>query len=96
MCEELAKVLLHLSDNFAFDDFSARRHGAMVALAVLCPEQVTPYLTREFYAPNYTLRHRMDILEVIITSWIALWYTGSIFHWISLYILLDISVYSIV
>lgn len=37
----------------------------MVALAVSCPDQVAPYLTSEFYSPNYNLRQRIDILEVL-------------------------------
>ncbi len=64
MCVELVKILLHLSDDYCLEDFSHCRNGAMVALTVLCPDLVTPYLTKEFYAPNYTLRHRMDVLEV--------------------------------
>lgn len=69
---ELAKILLHLSDDYSFEDFSKLRHCAMVALTVLCPDLVTPYLTQEFYAPNYSLRHRMDILEVYyyLLDWI--------------------------
>jgi len=68
VCVELTKILLHLSDTFALENFATSRHRAMVALAVLCPQQVVPYLTREFYAPNYSLRHRMDILEVCRNS----------------------------
>ncbi len=61
---ELIKILFHLSDSFSLDNFSSQRHRSMVALATLCPKLVVPYLTQEFYAPNYSLRHRMDILEV--------------------------------
>ena len=61
---ELCKILLHLSDSFALDDFVGQRHRAMVALTSLSPTLVTPYLTAQFYQPNYTLRHRMDVLEV--------------------------------
>ena len=61
---ELCKLLLHLSDTFALEDFLSRRHKAMVALLVLCPALVTPNLTGELYGINYSLRHRLDILEV--------------------------------
>ena len=36
VCVELCKLLLHLSDTFALEDFLSRRHKAMVALLVLC------------------------------------------------------------
>ena len=61
---ELARVLLHLTDSYALSDFAFLRHKALVALAVTCPSSTAHYLTSEFYAPNYTLRQRMDILEV--------------------------------
>lgn len=61
---ELSKVLLHLSDRYALPEFVSLRHRALVALAVTCPSLVAPYLTREFYGPHYTLRQRMDMLDV--------------------------------
>lgn len=64
VCVELARVLLHLTDSYALSDFASLRHKALVALAVTCPSPTAHYLTSEFYAPNYTLRQRMDILEV--------------------------------
>ena len=64
VCVELARVMLHLTDTYALSDFASLRHKALVALAVTCPSPTAHYLTSEFYAPNYTLRQRMDILEV--------------------------------
>lgn len=61
---ELAKIFLHLSDNFSLDEFVSLRLSAMVSLTVCCPDLVTPYFTKQFYAPNYSLRQRLDILEV--------------------------------
>ena len=61
---ELTKVLLHTSDNYALSDFARLRHRAMVALAVSCPKQSVPYLTAQLYGPNYSIRQRIDILEV--------------------------------
>lgn len=61
---ELTRVLLHLSDNYALDDFTGLRHRAMVALAVCSPQQAVPYLTAQLYAANYSIRQRIDILEV--------------------------------
>ena len=61
---ELAKIFLHLSDVYALPGFTNTRHSSLVALAVTRPRLVAPYLTREFYAPHYNLRQRMDVLEV--------------------------------
>lgn len=58
------KVLLHLSDTFALPEFTDCRLRAMTSLAVTCPSPSAQYLTGEFYAPNYSLRQRMDVLEV--------------------------------
>ena len=63
---ELTKVLLHLSDTYSLSDFTRLRHRAMVALAVCCPEQAVPYLTSQLYAPNYSIRQRIDVLEVSV------------------------------
>ena len=71
---ELCKILLHLSDSFALDDFVVQRRRAMVSLASLCPDLVVPYLTAQFYQPNYSLRHRMDVLEVGGGGWA--WLSG--------------------
>ena len=64
VCTELARVLLHLSDSFALADFVPQRHRALVALVTSCPSPVAQLLTGEFYAPNYNIRQRLDILEV--------------------------------
>ncbi len=53
-----------MSDDYAFPDFVSQRLNALVALCVSRPKLSVPYLTTEFYAPNYNLRQRMDILEV--------------------------------
>lgn len=65
VCTELARVLLHLSDSFALADFVPQRHRALVALVTSCPSPVAQLLTGEFYAPNYNIRQRLDILEVL-------------------------------
>ena len=64
-------MLLHVENMFAHEEFGSQRHRAMVAVCSLCPEEVAPYLTREFYAPNYSLRHRLDVLEVIEFSYLV-------------------------
>uniref|UniRef100_W5M613 Telomere length regulation protein TEL2 homolog n=1 Tax=Lepisosteus oculatus TaxID=7918 RepID=W5M613_LEPOC len=60
---QLTKVLLHLEDSYNTAGFLGLRQGAMVALAVTDPIPVAEFLTTEFFALNYSLCHRMDILE---------------------------------
>ncbi|XP_078610925.1 telomere length regulation protein TEL2 homolog [Branchiostoma floridae x Branchiostoma japonicum] len=66
VCVELVKILLHLQNNFAIPEFTRLRRGSMVATTVFCPLQVSQYLTSEFYAPNYTIIQRLDMLEVLV------------------------------
>ena len=65
VCVELVKVLLHLQDRYSTDKFCELRHNAMVSVTVRCPQQIACYLTEEFYAPNYNLQQRMDMLNVL-------------------------------
>ncbi|RXM27653.1 Telomere length regulation protein TEL2-like [Acipenser ruthenus] len=62
---ELVKVLLHLEDRFNTQGFLRLRQRAMVSLTVTDTLAVTGYLTTEFYSLNYSLRQRLDILEVL-------------------------------
>ncbi|XP_035695718.1 telomere length regulation protein TEL2 homolog [Branchiostoma floridae] len=66
VCVELVKILLHLQNSFAIPEFTRLRRSAMVATTVFCPLQVSQYLTSEFYAPNYTIIQRLDMLEVLV------------------------------
>uniref|UniRef100_A0A3Q2Q6N2 Telomere length regulation protein TEL2 homolog n=1 Tax=Fundulus heteroclitus TaxID=8078 RepID=A0A3Q2Q6N2_FUNHE len=62
---QMTKVLLHMEDKYSISGFLALRQAAMVALAVTDSVPVTQYLTAEFYSLNYSLRQRLDILEVL-------------------------------
>lgn len=62
---ELAKFLLHLEEKTSVAGFEGLRQRALVALIVTDPAQVAEYLTSQFYAVNYSLRQRMDILDVL-------------------------------
>ncbi|KAB1252083.1 Telomere length regulation protein TEL2-like protein [Camelus dromedarius] len=62
---ELAKVLLHLEEKTGVAGFEALRQRALVAVTVTDPVRVAEYLTTQFYALNYSLRQRMDILDVL-------------------------------
>ncbi|XP_058426376.1 telomere length regulation protein TEL2 homolog isoform X3 [Diceros bicornis minor] len=62
---ELAKVLLHLEDKTSVAGFEGLRQRALVSVTVTDPARVAEYLTSQFYAVNYSLRQRMDILDVL-------------------------------
>lgn len=65
---ELAKVLLHLEEKTCVADFEQLRQRALVAVTVTDPERVAKYLTSQFYGLNYSLRQRMDILDVLVLA----------------------------
>lgn len=62
---QLTKVLLHMEDKYSISGFLNLRQATMVALTVTDVVPVTQYLTTEFYSLNYSLRQRLDILEVL-------------------------------
>nr|XP_035939246.1 telomere length regulation protein TEL2 homolog isoform X2 [Halichoerus grypus] len=62
---ELAKVLLHLEEKTSVVGFEGLRQRALVAVVVTDPAPVAEYLTSQFYALNFSLRQRMDILDVL-------------------------------
>ncbi|KAM5131067.1 telomere length regulation protein TEL2 homolog isoform 1-T1 [Callospermophilus lateralis] len=62
---ELARVLLHLEERTCVAGFEELRQRALVAVTVTDPAQVAEHLTSQFYALNYSLRQRMDILDVL-------------------------------
>ncbi|XP_008434585.1 telomere length regulation protein TEL2 homolog [Poecilia reticulata] len=62
---QMTKVLLHMEDRFSVSGFLVLRQAAMVALTAVDSVPVTQYLTTEFYSLNYSLRQRLDILEVL-------------------------------
>ncbi|XP_071782854.2 telomere length regulation protein TEL2 homolog [Centroberyx gerrardi] len=65
---QLTKVLLHMEDKYNIVGFLILRQATMVALTVTDCIPVTQYLTTEFYSLNYSLRQRLDILEVLAMS----------------------------
>lgn len=65
---ELAKVLLHLEEKTCVAEFEQLRQRALVAVTVTDPEQVAKYLTSQFYGLNYSLRQRVDILDVLVLA----------------------------
>lgn len=61
----MTKVLLHMENKYSIEKFLSLRQATMVALTVTDCVPVTQYLTTEFYSLNYSLRQRLDILEVL-------------------------------
>ncbi|XP_020779855.2 telomere length regulation protein TEL2 homolog isoform X2 [Boleophthalmus pectinirostris] len=62
---QMTKVLIHIENKFNIDNFLALRQATMVALTVTDCIPVSQYLITEFYSLNYSLRQRLDILEVL-------------------------------
>ncbi|XP_078414884.1 telomere length regulation protein TEL2 homolog [Cetorhinus maximus] len=62
---QFAKILLHLEDKFNISGFVGLRQRGLVAITVTDIIPVTQYLTSEFYAVNYSLSQRLDILDVL-------------------------------
>ncbi|NWI93339.1 TELO2 protein, partial [Pitta sordida] len=65
---ELAKILLHLEEKSCIEGFVELRQRAQVAVLTTDPIPVSKYLTSQFYALNYSLRQRMDILDVLVLA----------------------------
>ncbi|XP_069840239.1 telomere length regulation protein TEL2 homolog [Dendropsophus ebraccatus] len=65
---ELVKILLHLDERPGVENFTQLRYAAMVSATVTDPVPVSRYLTGEFYTLNYSLRQRMDILDVLAAA----------------------------
>lgn len=62
---QMTKVLLHVDNKYSIENFLPLRQAALVALTVTDCVPVVQYLATEFYSLNYSLRQRLDILEVL-------------------------------
>ncbi|NXN12622.1 TELO2 protein, partial [Indicator maculatus] len=65
---ELAKILLHLEEKTCTEGFAELRQRAQVAVLTTDPIPVAQYLTSQFYSLNYSLRQRVDILDVLVLA----------------------------
>ncbi|NXX40887.1 TELO2 protein, partial [Tricholaema leucomelas] len=65
---ELAKLLLHLEEKTCIEGFVELRQRAQVAVLTTDPIPVAQYLTSQFYSLNYSLRQRVDILDVLVLA----------------------------
>ena len=61
----LLRALLHLPDEYKLPQFAARRHRALVALAVRSPAASARFLTQEFYSEHLSLEMRMQVLRTV-------------------------------
>ncbi|NXG48815.1 TELO2 protein, partial [Psilopogon haemacephalus] len=74
---ELAKILLHLEEKSCVEGFVELRQRAQVAVLTTDPIPVAQYLTSQFYSLNYSLRQRVDILDVLVLAAQELSYPNS-------------------
>ncbi|XP_054068249.1 telomere length regulation protein TEL2 homolog isoform X2 [Rissa tridactyla] len=65
---ELAKIVLHLEEKTCIEGFVELRQRAQVAILTTDPIPVAKYLTSQFYSLNYSLRQRVDILDVLVLA----------------------------
>ncbi|XP_010224588.1 PREDICTED: telomere length regulation protein TEL2 homolog [Tinamus guttatus] len=65
---ELAKILLHVEEKSCIEGFAVLRQKAQVAVLTTDPIPVAQFLTSQFYSLNYSLRQRMDILDVLVLA----------------------------
>lgn len=65
---EITQIVISLSSEFYMEDFVECRKKIMINCAVVAPRIVADYLSYQFYEDNYTIGHRLDILDVIVQS----------------------------
>lgn len=65
---ELARVLLHLDNQFNIKQFSAYRLQALCCLCYEAPDLVATYLLDEFNKENKSVRHQLDIMQVLVAT----------------------------
>ncbi|KZF26020.1 hypothetical protein L228DRAFT_279274 [Xylona heveae TC161] len=64
-CEELASLLIGLSDKFSIDHFQEWRLQAMIALLVSQPLQMGQWFSRTFFQGDYSIGQRISILTTL-------------------------------
>ena len=65
---EITQIVLPLTSQFYMEDFSDCRKQILVRCAAAAPDTVADYLCYQFYEDNYTIAHRLDILDVIVQA----------------------------
>jgi telomere length regulation protein len=63
--EELAGLLVGLSDKYDLDDFHSLRLQGMVAVVVALPQRMGPWFAKTFFDGDYSLSQRASILVVL-------------------------------
>lgn len=65
---EITQIILGMSKEFYMEDFDECRKDILVKCAVVAPKTVADYLCYQFYEDNYTIAHRLDILDIIVQA----------------------------
>ena len=65
LARQLLSILIHLEDKYLVPDFESMRLKALVATAVSQPIEAARFLTEEFYAANYSIIQRLDMLRTV-------------------------------
>jgi len=66
---EIAQVLLHAEDHYGLEnEFLMVQRSIMTACCVKQPKVVAIYLAGEFYGKNYSIQHRLLILDVLVNA----------------------------
>ena len=65
---EITQIILSMSSEFYMEDFNELRKKILINCTVAAPRTVADYLSYQFYEDNYTIGHRLDILNVIVEA----------------------------
>lgn len=65
LCIEVGKLLLHVEDKYSTSGFEGYRVGALTSLLTREPQKMSSFLIQQFYTSDYSIRHRLDILQTI-------------------------------
>jgi telomere length regulation protein len=63
--EEIASLLVGLSDKFKMESFDEMRLQGMIALVVAKPEKMGPWIAKTFFEGDYSISQRASILAVL-------------------------------
>ncbi|KAL1840170.1 hypothetical protein VTJ49DRAFT_744 [Mycothermus thermophilus] len=63
--DEVASLLVGLSDKFNMDNFDELRLQGMIALVVAKPEQMGPWFAKTFFEGDYSISQRASVLAVL-------------------------------
>ena len=68
IAELFASALVSYPNDFALHDYHQVRRDALLALVIVAPAQAGVFLAKDLQGENWTTRHRLDMLQVILGS----------------------------